>query len=263
MVLAIFAVIGLNLSAKYKAPDEDNLFETTADSSIEGTSGVARRLTRGTEQVQSLETLANEEKIKRNSEKLILEKFGPGPHLIEFEVHIWEGNKPTQRFFTIEMAPTHLMPASVYNFLQQVSHGLWSGTSFHLNADHVIAARPLSGNGQISRREIFDQSGFGILPFAEYSEGYPHLPYTLGFVGQGPAFYINKRHNHHHDACFGNVVIGRYTIDKISRMRGYDHDPHRIRPVDIVAARIIKVKDLNAKATKEYLASSLLQSRSR
>jgi Cyclophilin type peptidyl-prolyl cis-trans isomerase/CLD len=194
------------------------------------------------------------ENIQHMSKAMILEKYGLGPHLVEFELNIWDDDKPIQYYFTIEMAPIHSMPTTVYYFLEQISRGLWDGTSFYLNADHVLAARPVSGNGQVSKREEFGKSGFGRLPFVEYNSQYPHLPYTLAYTGTSPAFYINKIHNTHHDeACFAQVVIGRSTINRIAAM--HRDDQNRIRPVDIVAARRISIQNLNAKAAKEYLAA--------
>jgi len=204
----------------------------------------------------SSHSLSPVEQTQQKARQQINEKFGAGPHLVEFVLHIWEGDHPIEHYFTIEMAPTDIMPVAVWTFLEQVNAGLWDGTSFHINADHVLAARPVSGNGQISKRDLFERSGYGSLPVAEFSAAYPHLPYTLGFVGQGPAFYINKVHNEHDDACFGNVVIGRYTVDTIGKMRGYDHDPTRIRPVDIVSARIVSPQYLNEQAMAEYQANT-------
>lgn len=202
-------------------------------------------------QTRSLDVV--QENIQHMSKAMILEKYGLGPHLVEFELTIWDDDKPIQHFFTIEMAPINMMPVTVYYFLEQVSRGLWDGTSFHLNAAHVVAARPVSGNGQVSKHKVFEESGFGTLPFVEYSAQYPHAPYTLAFADTRPAFFINKMHNTHHDeACFAQVVIGRSTINKIAAMQTYDDD--RIRPVDIVAARRVTIKNLNAKAAKEYLA---------
>lgn len=147
----------------------------------------------------------------------------------------------------------NLMPTSVYYFLQQVEKGLWSGTSIHLNTEHVIAARPAHGNG-VSLQSRFEDSGVGRLPFIEYSTAYPHAPYTLGFVSSGPSFYINKRWNlQHEEACFATVVVGRQTVDSIAAMRGpHDEDPSRIRPVDIVAARRVQWTNLNDRAKAEY-----------
>lgn len=151
------------------------------------------------------------------------------------------------------------MPTSVYYFLQQVEKGLWSGTSIHLNTDHVIAAQPAQGNG-VSLQSNFDASGVGSLPFIEYSSAYPHAPYTLGFVRTGPSFFINKKWNLHEEACFANVVVGRQTVDQIATLRGDVTDPSRIRPVDIVAARRVAWQNLNDLAKAEYAVHSLQRS---
>lgn len=147
------------------------------------------------------------------------------------------------------------MPTSVHMFLQQVETGLWEGTSIHLNSDHVIAARPASGDGQHSKLQQFEKAGLSSLPFDEYNDKYPHVAYTVGFVNKGPAFFINKKTNAHRDACFGNIVIGRATVDKIATFRGFDHDPIRIRPVDIVGAKFVDLQDLNERASKEYTSN--------
>lgn len=168
-------------------------------------------------------------------------------------MNIWHGDRPVKHYFTIEMAPSEIMPIAVLTFLQQVATGLWDDTSFHINADHVLVVRPVSGSDQISKLALFEQSDYGKLPFVEtVHSNYPHRPYTLGYIGAGPAFYVNKVHNEHNDACFAKVVVGRDTIDLLGRMRGYDHDPTLIRPVDTVSARIVTPTQLNEKARLEY-----------
>jgi cyclophilin family peptidyl-prolyl cis-trans isomerase len=155
-------------------------------------------------------------------------------------------------YFTVELFPVEKIPASVHTFLQQVHRGLWDGTSFYLNGKHVLMARPVSGNGMISRRKEFAKAGVEHVIFAEYHEDYPHEPYTLGFTGNppGPSFYINKQDNtiphgpggkQHRkgEPCFGKIIIGTETIDRISRMKGTEKDPARIQPVDIVKVRIL------------------------
>ena len=262
MVVFVFATVGLNLRSRFPPPPKVPMAAATDKPTEKGTyldnaAQAPRRLTVESEHLRPMMNLADEAKIRRNAMSLITEKFGVAPHVVEFELVIWEGDKPTMYFFTVELAQPHLMPASVYLFLQQVASGLWSGTSFYMNADHFIAARPVSGNGQLSKRDLFEKSGLGSVPFPEHTEAYPHLPYTLGFVGRGPDFYINKNHNFHQDPCFANVVIGRPTINKVAAMRGYDQDASRIRPVDIVSARIVNFIDLSEKATEEYLGSTL------
>lgn len=153
------------------------------------------------------------------------------------------------------------MPTSVYYFLQQIDKNLWKDTSIYLNTGHIIVTQLMSGNRLISREEEFKSSGFGALPFKEYSDGYPHLPYTIGLVGQGPAFYINKQYNYHHqDPCLGNIVIGRSTIDMIAKMNSNDVTfPSQIRPIDIVATRRVRLQDLNERALAQYASNTRLR----
>lgn len=254
MIVGFVAILGLNIGMKIASRPE--MAPMSSASVSDNGFDSSRRLSRDTEQTQFMKSISNEVAIQQESEQLLRQQFGVGPHFVEFELNIWEGSEAKQHFFTIEMAPANIMPTAVLTFLQQVQAGLWSNTSIHLNAAHVIAARPVSGNGKVSKRDEFQKHG--LLPFNEYSESYPHLAYTLGFVGAGPAFFINKQHNYHRDACFANVVIGRKTIDKIGAMRGLDSDSTRIRPVDIVATRILHGGDLNSKGKKEYLASTKL-----
>jgi hypothetical protein len=263
-VMVIFAVIAVALNFRF---ENNYSSETTMAENVRqvhrsspSNHSPKRRLTETTPSKLQNNRIANikeEAKLRRNAIELLVNKFGKGPHFVEFELKLWEGDVSTTLYFTIEMAPAHVMPASVHLFLQQVSNGLWSGTSFYLNADHIFAARPVSGNGKITKHELFDQSGFGKLSFLEYNSAYPHLPYTLGFAGRGPEFYINKSHNTHHDPCFANVVIGRSTIQKIVTIRGNDRNPARIRPIDIVSARIVHPDNLNPIARAEYMATTL------
>jgi hypothetical protein len=121
----------------------------------------------------------------------------------------------------------------------------------------VIAAHAVSGDGTKDKMDLFRAGNVQRLPIPDYSEGYPHLPYTLGLVGTGPSFYVNKIFNtQHHDACFGTVVIGRETIDAMAALPGEASDPTRIRAVDIVSARLANVQHLSDASRLEYLANT-------
>jgi cyclophilin family peptidyl-prolyl cis-trans isomerase len=209
--------------------------------------------------------IAQKARQQRDAMNRLVEQFGDGPYLVEFETRTWSDDDdtatkvstPLVRFFTIEMAPSHMMPITVHLFLQQVSNRLWDNTSFYLNAEHLFAAHPVSPNGMISKRSLFTTTNLETLPFPEYNNAYPHLPYTLGLVGNGPEFYINKLFNQHLDPCFAQVVIGRSTVDALFQMRGHDRTPSRIRPVEIVKARIIQRSKLLPNALNEYLRTSI------
>lgn len=124
--------------------------------------------------------------------------------------------------FTVELAPLNLMPHSVDTFLEMVSSGLWDGCSFIMNAVHVIKASPLPIADHASAMEklgSFKKKGLSHLAFSEYSEDFPHVQYTLGFSrGDSPSWYINMEDNkdfHHGDPCFGKIVAGFDTVDKL------------------------------------------------
>ena len=138
--------------------------------------------------------------------------------------------------FVIELAPADLMPHSVRLFLEQVRHRLWDGTCFYRKAGHIIQAKPMTPGGDPAPIKGFKERDLSSVSFQEYSDQYPHLPYTVGFAGLpgGPGWYINlvdntNRHGpegqsqfrkDHGEAepCFGTVVEGRDVIDSFREM---------------------------------------------
>ena len=214
-------------------------------------------------------SIAQKAKLHRDSMQRLIHQYGIGPHLVEFQIRIWPENdssgtsvgepKPIISYFTIEMAPVHMMPLSVHQFLEQVANKLWDETSFFMNVPHLIAAHPVSANGRRTKpRHLFTTITPPSSLYSEFNSAYPHLQYTLGFVGNGPEFYINKVTNpHHSDPCFANIVIGRSIIDALFRTRGHDRTPERIRPVEIVTARIIQRDSLHPTAMEEYVRTTI------
>jgi len=92
---------------------------------------------------------------RRESKRMVLERFGPGPHKVAmtFAVNIEpDGNeknkdetteiKKKYYKFVIELAPLELVPHAIHLFLEQVDHGLMEGTSFYLNGPHIVQAGP-------------------------------------------------------------------------------------------------------------------------
>jgi cyclophilin family peptidyl-prolyl cis-trans isomerase len=124
----------------------------------------------------------------------------------------------------IEMSSLDLMPHSVYTFLEMVSTGLLNGCSFILNALHVLKAAPLpyDGTSASDKARAFLDSGLNSVAFREYSPDYPHLKHTIGFAADGsPSFYINTEDNseiHVGDPCFGKIISGFDTIDRLETM---------------------------------------------
>lgn len=143
---------------------------------------------------------------------------------------------PKTQSFTVQMAPLDSMPHAVHLFLEQVAHKLWNRGWFYINGPHVMQAGPQAdftsvANNQedVDERKLalspFRELQLDALAFPEYSEDFPHEPYTLGFTGRpgGPDWYINKVDNtdahgpggqfHHEleefaDSCFAKVVDG-------------------------------------------------------
>jgi cyclophilin family peptidyl-prolyl cis-trans isomerase len=173
----------------------------------------------------------------------IFEKFGNQVHLVEMEL-IFPDNNSGPRFFTIEMAPTDLMPHSVHTFLEMVNARLLDGCSFILNALNVVKAAPLPYDGRSAsdKAKAFSDKGLESVVFKEYSENFPHKKYTVGFAADGsPSFYINTADNseiHVGDPCFGRVISGFDTVQRLAA------NPTRNgiwfeRRIGIKAARIV------------------------
>jgi hypothetical protein len=173
------------------------------------------------------------------------------------------------------MAPLEEMPHAVHLFLEQVAHKLWDNGWFYLNGPHVFQAGPqvpddeeyeaLLEKGTDERTlalKPFKDLQLDSLAFPEYSDKYPHLPWTLGFTGRpgGPDFYINKVDNikahgpggqthhdlvEHADPCFAKIISGMDTIAMMAnaptiRTEGDNHRFFFEEPVQIVKVRIVQ-----------------------
>jgi len=211
-----------------------------------------------------------QEAMRKEAKRNILERFGPGPHEVEFTFLI-EG---VEKSFVIEMAPIDEVPHAVHVFLEQVEHELWNGCYFYLNGPHVIqAGPPLSeeddANGPTADNEDEDRYstmrpfralGLDRLAFPDYSNNFPHLPWTLGFTGRpgGPDFYINKVDNseshgpggqYHHaleeqgDSCFAKITRGKENAAALFAQPVYGDrsEWHHfiVEPVEIIQAKIL------------------------
>lgn len=160
----------------------------------------------------------------------LLLRYGLGPHHVEFKVQF--PYSPDTGTFQVEMAPLKLMPHANHLFLEQVSHGLWTDSVFHVGHEHVLQAGPSTK----AHRQKFTDYELDRLAFPEYSEDFPHVKWTLGFAGRpgGPSWYINKLNNEedhgpygqdHHvldefaDPCFAKVVSGFDVLEKIFKQK--------------------------------------------
>jgi hypothetical protein len=177
--------------------------------------------------------------------------------------------------FTVEMAPLDLMPHAVHLFLEQVAHKLWDNGWFYLNGPHVFQAGPQVPDDDENEEAIekgadertlalkpFRDVQLDTLAFPEYSEKFPHVPWTLGFTGRpgGPDFYINKVDNskthgpggqthhalaEHADPCFAKIIDGMDAIEMMRNSPTVHGEDSNFRfffeePVQIVKVRIVK-----------------------
>mmetsp|Transcript_13241 Transcript_13241/g.31770 ORF Transcript_13241/g.31770 Transcript_13241/m.31770 type:complete len:570 (+) Transcript_13241:716-2425(+) len=199
------------------------------------------------DQIQLLES-----RVKKDAKRIILERFGPGPHKVAMYFQIPDGNGnlgPEQRM-VIQLAPLDLVPHAVHFFMEQVEHGLWNSENYvYLNGPHVLQIGPQvweEDYGEMTDDEYeerrvghFYELGLEELIFPDYSDDYPHAQYTLGFTGRpgGPDFYINKVNNedthgpggqdqhaldHQADSCFGMVVEGTEVLQLIFNAKTYE-----------------------------------------
>jgi cyclophilin family peptidyl-prolyl cis-trans isomerase len=172
------------------------------------------------------------EQVKEISKRDAIAKYGAGVQRVELELifpndqhHHLHNEKQQQgpTTFVIEMAPIHVMPHSVYTFLEMTSAGLLDGCSFILNALHVLKAAPLpyDGSSPSDKAQEFLDKGLESVAFREYSPDYPHDRYTVGFAADGsPSFYINTEDNtdiHVGDPCFAKVISGFDTIQRMEK----------------------------------------------
>lgn len=218
---------------------------------IKNTSQLKRRDAAIRKQIDYLQN-----QIQEVSRREALERFGEGPHLVEFSVifsDTSEGTMPSK--FTVEMAPLELMPHAVLMFLEMVETRLWDETAFVHHTDHIISATPTVYHSGISKREEFQKAGLLHTAFQEYNEEFPHKPYTLGFSGRpgGPDFYISTLDNsqmhgpggqlnadliEEADPCFAKVIQGFDVVDKIHQK---DMEAQLdVHVVGIVSARIVE-----------------------
>jgi hypothetical protein len=186
-----------------------------------------------------------EDDMSKLSRTLAEKYYGKGPHYAQITVVIPVKDGSNEFYFTIQMAPLSLMPASVFTFMEQVDAGAWDNTSFHINAPHALFAQPVSVGGDNSNLPRMEELGLARLPFPEFNEDYPHDEYTVGFSGtrrSGPAFYINKVDNsinHAGEPCFSKVIIGHDVVDWLCGQEGPPTDPYFIEPIEIKSIRVL------------------------
>ena len=140
-------------------------------------------------------------RVRKESHRATLDRFGPGPYQVEITLEL---PADPNHHPTIPVNPTLLinlyhqeMPHATHVFLEQVAHHLWDGCAFAVNADHVLQTAPVDAVTGHDRTPAFVEKELDILSFQEYSDQHPHKRYTVGFTGRpaGPGFYVNKLDN--------------------------------------------------------------------
>jgi hypothetical protein len=190
-----------------------------------------------------------------------------------------------QQSFTIELAPLDYVPHSVHVFLEQVSHGLWNNAFFYVNGPHVLQCGPHALNTQVQTASAaalkpFQDLQLDTLAFPEYSDKFPHVPWTLGFTGRpgGPDWYINKQDNtyghgpggqtqhelgDYGDPCFAKVVSGFDTLQNTFREKTFQTGEMQFfyeEPVRIVKSEIVGwVKPVNVNKGAGDAAEATIQ----
>lgn len=199
--------------------------------------------------------------IQLGDRRTVREKFGPGPHFyVELALDLppqLQQKGGGDNIILLETAALDEMPHSVHLFLEQVSHGLYDGTSFHRNAQHILQAGP--SRSAESHAAFRRHPSLTSVLFQEYSIDYPHLQYTVGYAGRpgGPDFYINLRDNQelhgpggqagHYsdqivhteaDPCFAKVVKGVSLVQQLHSLQ-VDWQDVLVAPVKILKMRVV------------------------
>ena len=222
------------------------------------------------------------ERVRKESHRATLDRFGPGPYQVEIQFELpadpkHHPNVPANPSLLINLYHQE-MPHATHVFLEQVAHKLWDGCAFAVNADHVLQTAPVDAVTGQDRTPAFVEKELDILSFQEYSDRHPHKRYTVGFTGRpaGPGFYVNKIDNSvdngpggqaHHDLdeeadpCFGVVDDGSvlvlerlFQLPTIADNGPHDHWLEDYLP--ILSARVVGWVDPNdASATQAHLES--------
>eukprot|EP00934_Nitzschia_sp_Nitz4_P006301 Nitzschia sp. Nitz4//scaffold138_size62050//27983//29107//NITZ4_006388-RA/size62050-processed-gene-0.46-mRNA-1//1//CDS//3329535767//6291//frame0 len=166
--------------------------------------------------------------VAQQSRKRVIDKYGPGPHRVQFTVKT--DGKEKKGKFLLELAPVDLVPHAIETFLDMVSNKIWDNTVFcsHYTRTHVVMGFPATYGTFESRQNQLDQVlGREGLGFHDYSDEFPHEELTIGFAGLSSNIFINmisnvERHgpgaqDHHAldtdaDPVFGKITWGKNIV---------------------------------------------------
>lgn len=192
--------------------------------------------------------------IRAESRTRVLEKYGPGPHRVQFLVKT-EGDQKRHTLM-VELAPVDLVPHAIETFLDMVSNKVWDNTVFyhHSSQHHIIVAAPVN-YGSFTRRESQSQALELGLSFPDYSEEFPHEEYTIGFSGTSTNLIINTISNveihgpggqahgslaKDADPCFGKIVWGKNVVKEMMPANSRVANPKTFQDFDLT--QILQVR---------------------
>ena len=180
-------------------------------------------------QIDNLQT-----QIQRDSRQFVEEKYGKGPHLVEFKLSDPRGEILSDHV-VVELAPTALMPHAVHHFLRMVSNKLWDDMALVIkaNSHHLVEAAAFHAKTAQRADDRFEKAQLTKLAFAEYHEDYGPMPFSLVFSGTpgGPEFFIHTEDSIDVDdtndhfisgSRFARVVVGQEVINMLTSTRGSD-----------------------------------------
>ena len=123
------------------------------------------------------EGLAASKRLQDATRLLLAKRYGPNePYRVRVELTFQESN-PTFSMgehdsFMIELAPSSLVPHSIFSFLEIARHWPEKKGAFHRRANHVL---------QVMTK---DRQSVQHLAFQEYSPEFPHKKGTVGYAGR-------------------------------------------------------------------------------
>lgn len=169
--------------------------------------------------VERIDLLQNH--IQESSQKMVVERWGSGPHRVEATV---KGEDGTISKLVIELALLLEMPHAVLHFLKMVDLKLWDGLALiqGIPESNQIVTSLMTVDTHHWAGQRFIDANLTRLAFPEYSSTYPpplHHKYSVSFIGRpgGPDLMISledEMPHHEHESTFGLVVEGQEVLDR-------------------------------------------------
>ena len=196
-----------------------------------------------------------EDEIQRGSERKLQRQHGgtaPVHVRVTLSQDILVDDRPLGSTFIMETAPLDVMPVSIELFLRLVEEGFYDGmTLLHKNGEgstllHSVPMNSVTGQfikkPLINKTVLTEEKYERELSFAERSDDYPVLKYSVLFSDKGPHFYINMGYGHRssgqnsamaRESCFARVVEGKEILDAMMNQHAAKLDMFGIENIRI------------------------------